>query len=209
VATTAAVMTGLAGRYVDKPTRAFVADREWPLARDVARACIHAGDADSIVALTGTATLLCLLLRRPPARVVVLVAGTAGSAAMVTVLKRLTDRTGSYDVTPSYGPGGYAYPSGHLVAVLVSVGLVVWALGPTGVASRHGRPALVAGGLAGLIEGGALLLLQQHWLTDIVGAWALGMLWLLLCMRTPAGLRHVISVSERRRAVGPTSGDSP
>jgi membrane-associated phospholipid phosphatase len=68
----------------------------------------------------------------------------------------------------------YAFPSGHVVMTLVVTGLIIWAFG-----HLDGRPSLYAGAIlvAGVV-GTACVLVDAHWLTDVIASLALGTLWL-------------------------------
>jgi undecaprenyl-diphosphatase len=97
---------------------------------------------------------------------------------LTTGLKNLVGR-----VRPSFAGGGaqlatLSYPSGHAsgIATTVTVGLVLaWpVLGPT--ARRIG---LVVGGVLVVVVGLSRMWLGVHFLTDVLGGWALGIAWSL------------------------------
>jgi undecaprenyl-diphosphatase len=184
-AITVLVGTGAATSWIDDPVRQKVAPPDSPGVRSLLHGVIGAADTEVLAALVGIAALGCLLLRRPPLRIAVLLLGSASGAAVVTAIKRAVDRTGSYDLNAREGPGGHAYPSGHVTSTVIVTGLVVWAGSSAVSAERRRLRAVVAAlALAGL-EGLSLLVLRQHWLTDIVAGWLLGLLWLLLCTTNP------------------------
>ena len=62
------------------------------------------------------------------------------------------------------GSDGGSFPSGHVIAVMVSVGLAVLLARP-----RAGRWVWIIAALAGGLMGVCLLLQAAHWFTDIVG----------------------------------------
>ena len=189
---TTLVVSGTIGRAVDVPVRSFVAAHNWPMTSDVAGAFLRAGDANTFVSASALIAALCVVLRRPWTRVLLLGVALVGSALIVTAIKRMTNRTGSYDLTAESGPGGLAYPSWHVVAVFVLVAVAQWALRPSAGTSADGRYLAVAGAAAG-VEGAVLLIQQQHWLSDIVAGWLLGLLWLRVCFRA-----HALSTGGRR-----------
>jgi len=96
-----------------------------------------------------------------------------------TLLKHFFGR-----VRPDFAEGGarlesLSYPSGHSsgVATLVTVALVMaWPL----LARRGRQLALAAGVLLTLIVGLTRMWLGVHFLSDVLGGWALGVAWSLL-----------------------------
>jgi membrane-associated phospholipid phosphatase len=96
-----------------------------------------------------------------------------------TVLKHLFGR-----VRPDFAEGGarlesLSYPSGHSsgIATLVTVALVLaWPL----MAARARHWALAAGAALVLLVGLTRMWLGVHFLSDVVGGWALGVGWTLL-----------------------------
>ncbi|MCW2600013.1 MAG: conserved rane protein of unknown function [Frankiales bacterium] len=184
VVVTAAVVTGLADRLVDEPFRRLIAAHDWRVPDRVLLALVRAGDADVMVFTASVAGVLCVLLARPLGHLVRLVGGCLASAVLVRVLKLALDRTGSYTMPGELEPGQGAYPSGHVISVLVVSGMALWAVAPDGSPGGRGK-ALVLGGSVSAVESAAILLLHQHWLTDVVAGWMLGLL-LLLVWTTPS-----------------------
>ena len=98
---------------------------------------------------------------------------------LTTALKEFVDRQ-----RPQFAEGGaryetLSYPSGHCsgVAALVTVGLLVaWPL----LAPAARRAWLAAGIALVLLVGLTRIWLGVHFLTDVVGGWALGVGWALL-----------------------------
>lgn len=196
LAVTAAVLSGKATRYIDRPVRSFITEHDPHLPLSLLKAVVRAGDSEVLFGAATAATLACGLIYRSPERPVRLVGGCLTGAVVLTVLKRVIDRSGSYNLSSSEGPGHFAYPSGHVASLLLVVGMVTWALAP-GTSPMRRSAAVTVGTTAAAVEGAGLLLLQQHWLTDVVGAWLFGWLWLLLCT-TPL-----------RRGSGPPTARGP
>lgn len=176
--TTVAVVTGQADRYVDVPVQDFVAAHDWRVPHRLLEGAVRAGDGDVVVATVSAAAVACVVLGRPWNRVLRLVVGCAASGLLIQLLKVTFDRTSSYTIPGQAAPRSGAYPSGHVAAVLIVTGLVVWALAPGN--RRVARSwAVVLAASASAVEGAAILLLHQHWLTDIAAGWLLGLLLLL------------------------------
>jgi membrane-associated phospholipid phosphatase len=106
-------------------------------------------------------------------------------------------------VRPDFAEGGarlesLSYPSGHSsgIATLVTVALIVaWPL----LAGRARHWALAAGVLLVLLVGLTRMWLGVHFLSDVVGGWALGVGWSLLTALLFGAL------AEGRAALRPTS----
>jgi membrane-associated phospholipid phosphatase len=143
--------------------------------------------------------VLVLLLRAgarwTPAWVVVAILGIA---VLTTLLKDFFGR-----VRPAYADGGarldsLSFPSGHSsgIATLVTVALIVaWPL----LAGRARHWALAAGVLLVLLVGLTRMWLGVHFLSDVVGGWALGVGWSLMTALLFGAL------AEGRAALRPTS----
>jgi membrane-associated phospholipid phosphatase len=106
-------------------------------------------------------------------------------------------------VRPDFAEGGarlesLSYPSGHSsgIATLVTVALIVaWPL----LAGRARHWALAAGVLLVLLVGLTRMWLGVHFLSDVVGGWALGVGWSLMTALLFGAL------AEGRAALRPTS----
>jgi undecaprenyl-diphosphatase len=106
-------------------------------------------------------------------------------------------------VRPDFAEGGarlesLSYPSGHSsgIATLVTVALIMaWPL----LAGRARHWALAAGVLLVLLVGLTRMWLGVHFLSDVVGGWALGVGWSLLTALLFGAL------AEGRAALRPTS----
>jgi undecaprenyl-diphosphatase len=75
------------------------------------------------------------------------------------------------------------YPSGHTVAAIAPYGLLIYLWWPRPGAWSRWKPA-VCGGLLLIVigVGASRLLLDKHWLSDVVGAYMAGGFYLLTCM---------------------------
>lgn len=83
-----------------------------------------------------------------------------------------------------------SFPSGHTGVAVVASGLVVRLLLPSRRWSS--RAALVAATLWGGVMGWTRLVLEAHWLSDVIAGWGIGMAALVLALRTvdsPLGRR--------------------
>ena len=122
-----------------------------------------------------------------------LLATFAGSQIVVALLKAWFDRS-----RPDLGsavalPSSASFPSGHATAGVASLGDAA-VLASERLSSRRARMWLwalvVAGGLA---VGLSRIVLNVHYVTDVLAGWCLGLAWLAGCL--------LVRDSHRRRAV--------
>jgi membrane-associated phospholipid phosphatase len=159
----------------------------WLLARTTAN-----GDkAFSIITLLGNAIVislgtgglgLWLAKRKDWGRLGLLFATVVGAAVLNLALKYLFLRPRP-DLVQAYAHDtGYSFPSGHAMISMAFYGTIAYLLF---VALRNWRlRALVCLGLAIVLVliGFSRLYLGVHYLTDILGGWAAGGLWLATCI---------------------------
>jgi len=127
-------------------------------------------DADLVVEGLRPAVLAGLLasftvvwcLRRHSMRPAAFVAGVSlATVAMTVATKAAVARPDPHGLI---GPDGGSFPSGHTIAVMVSLGVVVLAVQP----ARH-RWVWLLPALGGCLIGACLLIQAAHWSTDIAG----------------------------------------
>jgi undecaprenyl-diphosphatase len=71
----------------------------------------------------------------------------------------------------------YGFPSGHAFVTLVALGLIAWVAGRRTSTTR--RAGLMIGAVgAAVLTGCARLVLDAHWLSDVVAGLAVGTVWL-------------------------------
>lgn len=107
------------------------------------------------------------------------VAATVLVAPVTVLLKETFGRVRPAFENGGAGYEGLSYPSGHAsgIAALVTVGLVLaWPR----LAARRRRLALAAGVALAVLVGLTRMWLGVHFLSDVVGGWALGTAWTLL-----------------------------
>jgi undecaprenyl-diphosphatase len=105
--------------------------------------------------------------------------GFIGVAASTALLKALYDRPAPGDWAAG-DLSGESFPSGHMAQAVAVWGIVTLVLAMDRPRGR-GRRTIVAGA-ALLIAGAGVsrLLLEAHWLTDVIAGTALGVFWLAL-----------------------------
>lgn len=179
-----ALLTGLvAGRW--EPL--YAADRA--VTDDLNR--LVAGDALTLEILStltdfgGGTVLTCvlvlatvlLLVRREVRQAAYVVATSLGSLILYPVLKLLIGRLRPVVAEPVATATGLSFPSGHSMSSLVSYGVLLLVFAP--LAPRRAR-ALAVAAVACLVVlvGFTRVALGVHHLSDVIGGWLLGLVWL-------------------------------
>ncbi len=134
------------------------------------------GSTGVLWAVIGTAAVGLALRKRWRLASYLLVTG-AGALVLDPVLKSLVGRLRPVVAHPIAHGTGNSFPSGHSLGSIVCYGAVLLAFLPA--ARGRWRPALITVivTLVALI-GISRILLGVHYLSDVVGAWAIGITWL-------------------------------
>ncbi len=115
---------------------------------------------------------------------VMMAAAFLGAAGLYDIVKPAVGRARPPAALQVGGPDiGRAFPSGHATQSIAFYGmlavvLIVW------YAPRHRRLFAIGAALLTLVVGASRLYLGVHWLTDVLGGYALGLAWLSLVMVT-------------------------
>ncbi len=137
---------------------------------------------DPWVATTLAALATTLLLLRGKREYALLLASAEASAALAaSVLKFAFHRprpSAAFALIQS--PASFSYPSGHALTSIVFFGTLAY-IGVRTFRQFRWRFVIVsAAALGALLVGASRVYLGVHWLTDVVGGWALGLAWLTL-----------------------------
>lgn len=182
----------------------FLLDHREPALTSAAKAVASLGGTVPLTALTmGIAALVWWRTKRPRDLVLPLLA-VAGSWLLVEVIKLAIQRppppvAGMLTATP-----GFAFPSGQATrsaACMLTVAFIACGV------LRSWRSKVVAVTVAlslAILVGLARLTLAVHWLTDVLGGWALGILWfavVVVVSDVASSLQHRDEEPERAEAV--------
>jgi len=126
--------------------------------------------------LVALAAILLLSRRRIRLAVYVAVAG-AGALILDPTLKAAVGRLRPVVADPVAHGQGNSFPSGHALGSLVVYGALLLVFLP-GVPARARRAVSAAVAVLVLLIGVSRILLGVHYLSDVVGAWFLGVAWL-------------------------------
>ena len=147
-----------------------------PVAVSIVKAVTWLGSSGVLWTVTGAAAIVLAIRRRWRLAVYLLVAG-AGALVLDPVLKSLVGRLRPVVAHPiAYGTGD-SFPSGHALGSIVCYGALFLVFLP---AARGAWRRVFTGVIVTLILaiGISRLLLGVHYLSDVLGAWALGITWL-------------------------------
>jgi undecaprenyl-diphosphatase len=140
-----------------------------------------------------------LLIRRRLRLAVFVVVAMAGAAVLSGVTKTAVHRARPVVKVPIEKVAGGSFPSGHALTSFVALGLLVILLGPRlPVAWR--ALLTVAAALIVVAVGFSRLILGVHYLTDVLGGWLIGALWLtaIHALLRPTRTRHTSRSPNRK-----------
>jgi undecaprenyl-diphosphatase len=162
---------------VDTATTAFLHGLASPTLDTLMEAATLLGSTPVLAAVVGSVVVL-LVVRRRRAEAVFLVIALVGSLVLNDGLKLLVQRPRPgfdwADVWPETG-----FPSGHSMksfVVYLAIALVIWRLS----GRRAGIVALVVAIVLVVTVGISRIYLGAHWLSDVIGGYLAGALWLLI-----------------------------
>ena len=122
--------------------------------------------------------------RRSWRPLVMVAAAFLGAAGLYDIVKPAVGRARPGAALQVGGPDvGNAFPSGHATQTISFYGMLVVVL-ISCYAPRPRWPFLLGAALVTLVVGASRLYLGVHWLTDVLGGYALGLAWLSLVMIT-------------------------
>jgi undecaprenyl-diphosphatase len=134
------------------------------------------GSRTVLIWLTVLATVLLLVRRRYRLTVFLLVSG-AGALILDPALKAAVGRLRPVVATPVAVGGGNSFPSGHALGSIVVYGALLLVFVPA-LPHQARRPVIAAVAVLVATIGFTRLALGVHFLSDVLGAWALGVAWL-------------------------------
>jgi len=107
-----------------------------------------------------------------------------GAAGLYDIVKPAVGRARPMAALQVGGPDvGNAFPSGHATQTISFYGMLAVVL-IVSDAPRRRWPFVIGAALVTLLVGASRLYLGVHWLTDVLGGYALGLAWLSLVMIT-------------------------
>jgi membrane-associated phospholipid phosphatase len=168
---------------------------------DLMLALSNAGSPLWIAALTSIA-VLALLLRKRWYGLLAIVLTVPGGMLVHHLIQIIVHRHRPFRHSDFLDLGGYSFPSGHTMAATLLYGLLaafailVWK-------GWHWRMLAVFSALSTIaLVGLSRIVLGAHYLSDVLGAIASGIGWLILCVTIVEGVRRRRLAADTRAAVG-------
>jgi undecaprenyl-diphosphatase len=141
-------------------------------------AVTNLGSSVALAAAVGLAAVLLVVRRRRPEEALFIVVALVGTLVLNDRLKLFFQRPRpGFDWAEVWPETGF--PSGHAMnsfATYVALALVIWRVG----GRRVGIVALALAILLAVSVGLSRVYLGAHWLSDVIGGYLAGALWLLL-----------------------------
>ena len=156
------VKLGLLNTFDDRIRQLARPDDVWGTTQLRADVVVEGLRPPLLVIAMAILTLICCLVRRSVLPAAIGAAGLVLAAASTLATKLAVGRA---DPHGYLAPHSGSFPSGHVITIMVSVGLAVLMVHPQG----GGWILFVPAVLAGAVMGGCLLLQSAHWATDVVG----------------------------------------
>ena len=150
--------------------------RDAPAAVDALQVVSFLGSPPWLATMVGAAVVYTVVRRRWRLALFLLVTTLAGGA-INTLVKEGVDRERPALEAPVATARGKSFPSGHATSSTVAYGAVALALLPA-VRRERRRLAAVAAAVLVAAIGVTRLALGVHYLTDVLGGFALGLAWL-------------------------------
>ena len=134
-----------------------------------------------------------------------LVAG-GGSLAMTLAIKSLVGRSRPplAEAVPPYESAA-SFPSGHALNAIVITGILVYSILLIVRTQRARWLTVIVGSAYAIAIGLSRVYLGHHWLSDVVGAWLLGLAWLAVVI-VAHRLVHAYAKRARRDRTALTTG---
>jgi undecaprenyl-diphosphatase len=159
------------------------------------------GSPVTMAAVAAVGALL-IGLRRKWLALAAWVAGFAGAGLLSLVLKTIIRRPRPAGAEAFLNGETFSFPSGHALGSLVGYGMLAYVIGSTWVETVAGRSRLaIVTSMLVVAIGISRLYLGVHYFSDVVAGYAVGLVWLSVCI---SGLQ----VAERRRSISNSAGQS-
>ena len=165
------------------------------------RALTYFGGTPGLYFVSAVVTLV-LLWRRRRLFTIGWLAAMLGVAVLNGLLKVVFARPRPWFAAPHELAGGFSFPSGHSMATVVAAGMLAY-FALTVVRSRTVRMGVLTAAVAWTVAMGfSRLYLGVHYLSDVIGGFAAGTVWLSACV---SGLEIARRGSARRAEVEPSA----
>lgn len=142
------------------------------------------------ITLVVVATAMWLVRQRAIIWAATVVIVALGSQLLISVTKEGYGRARPDAGSAIALPQSLSYPSGHALAGIAVFGLVGLIAGAH-VRTRTTRATIVAAGFGlGIASGTSRVVLNVHYVTDVLGGWCYGLAWLAACLLAVRALQR-------------------
>lgn len=185
---------GIAG--LDQPALDLAISTRSSIGNDVATAYTNVGGTIGMPILATVVALGLAFRWRQWAPITLIAATAVGSVSLTLIGKAVVGRSRPplNEAVPPYEPGA-SFPSGHSLSSVALGGIVVYLLIRRQERLVTRTLTVVVGGLFALTMGLTRVYLGQHWLTDVLAAWMVGLAWLAVVITA-----HRLVLTVRRRS---------
>ncbi|HSO54943.1 MAG TPA: phosphatase PAP2 family protein, partial [Actinomycetes bacterium] len=177
----------------DSPVAAWLADHRVGWLTATMRAITQLGSLRLIAPLVALTALLLILRARRPDAAALLVTAAAGTSLLVVLVKLLIGRARPEGGGMLVLVNSSSFPSAHSAQAVATYGALAYLAGRA--APRWGQrvAAWTAAALIALLVGFSRLYLGVHWLSDVLGGYALGAGWLAIVITATATYQRLRS----------------
>jgi undecaprenyl-diphosphatase len=196
------VVVGDGSIRFDRPVLEWFARHREPWLTTTMRIVTVAGSSGFLIPLVLTIGASYWWRRRTSRPLSLLAAAYAGAYLLSQAIKTLTARARPPAGLAAGHFPGHAFPSGHATQAAAVYGMLAVVLASRTPRWRRKVAVWAAAVLTVTVVGITRLYLGAHWLTDVLGGWALGSLWLFLALvasHAITGMRAVPGPAPRAR----------
>jgi undecaprenyl-diphosphatase len=152
---------------------------------------ISALGSPAAMAAVGTVGAAVLLVRRKWIVLAAWGAAFAGSGLLTLILKNIIQRPRPVGASAFLYGETFSFPSGHSLGSLVGYGMFAYVIGSNWINTARGRLRLAIATAALVIAiGVSRLYLGVHYFSDVVAGYAVGILWLSVCISGLQVVQH-------------------
>jgi len=193
-------------QHVDNSVAAWVHDHRSPLSTTGLKAITELGNIKVVIGFAIVLVIVDAFRRRNRWSFFFLVTVLAGMEASMLVVKDVVER-----VRPTLNPAaaslGPSFPSGHSATAAAFYAAAALIIGRS--LRRPARQLVIAGAIGiAVAVAASRVLLDLHWLSDVVGGLALGWAWFALCAVVFGGRLLVPTAAAQLAAAHADSADA-